>query len=294
MILSDDKGHPSGQMAEHLGKKPGNFSKVITKLEKPLDRKFCDYVIDPEDIRDPKSLFSKIRNGNDEISEYIKKKIDLEGIVPVESEHLSIYCARLLNEFILNANIYNDISFCRVKKEYLDDYGNIVQSLYSRGRPISLPCLNISVLHNIFIEELCKSSRPIIFRMHRFTSRPELTDSNYDEQPCFINENLHVFDFIVMNLANILKRDLFPLHSPKLIAVESDKLYIETSYGSNECKNLNRMNDFLSSRYTLKLIQKFGLKLIFDITKNRTKEFVPSIDWEKECGDSRYSYENFA
>ena len=287
MILSDDGGHPSWEIAEKLGKKPGNLSKVITKLEnEPLEGDW-DFVIDPKDIRDPKSLISKIFDGKDEISEYINGKIDRERGVPSSGEQLSIYCAKLLNEFLINANIYEDKSFCEARDELLG-YIGIGLSLrgYPHGYVLDLPRLNRVFLLYAIKDELCSSENPIIFRERRPTSRPKPKKepkSNYNELSCCINENLHIFDFILMNLANILKNDLSPHYGPELIAEEPNRLYIKTKYVSYESKNLDRINNFLSSQYTIKLIQKFGLKLIFDITKNRTKEFVPSIEWEKNA-----------
>jgi hypothetical protein len=63
---------------------------VITKLEnEPLEGEW-DFVIDPKDVRDPKSLISKIRDGRDEISEYTNGKIDPDCGVPSSGKQLSM------------------------------------------------------------------------------------------------------------------------------------------------------------------------------------------------------------
>jgi len=67
-------------------------------LENPVSISGWDYVIDPLDIRDPKSLIFKIFEGKDEISECLIKKIDQWDEIPTDDEQISIYCAKLLND----------------------------------------------------------------------------------------------------------------------------------------------------------------------------------------------------
>jgi hypothetical protein len=231
--------------------------------------------IDPKDIRDPKSLFSLILDSRDEISTYINGRIDHDGGVPSSDEQLSIFCVKLLNEFLINANIFKNESFSGTKGDLLDFFDLLLQGR-SHGYVFDLPRLNRLLLPSCFSRELLPYENRIIYRVHERSRRHK--DKNYRGDYCYINRNLHIFDFILMNLANNLKKDLSPHYSPELIVEEPDRLYVKTSNSSYESKNLDRINNFLSSPYTSKLIQKFGLKLIFDITKNRTKEFVTSVE----------------
>jgi hypothetical protein len=116
MILSDDQGHSSVELTDRLGIGTTNISPMIGKLENETLEGDWDYVIDPKDIRDPKSLFSLILDSRDEISTYINGRIDHDGGVPSSDEQLSIFCVKLLNEFLINANIYEDKSFLVTKE----------------------------------------------------------------------------------------------------------------------------------------------------------------------------------
>jgi len=206
-----------------------------------------------------------------------------QNFASITDEQLSIDCAKSLNDFVFNVNTYKDKSFSASKRKIIEKFDVAIDVYYSQGKALGFPILNSSLLLIIFKAEIAKSNSPIISRVRQPASRPLLEESNYDEKRCYINKNLHIFDFITMNLANLLKNDLSPSYSPVFIATEPDRLYIETSYanGSFESKNLDRMNQFLSSRYTLNLIEKFGPKLIFDITRNRIREFVPLFEWKK-------------
>ncbi len=275
MILSDDQGHSSVELTECLKIGTTNISPMIGKLENRALEGDWDYVIDSKDIRDPKSLFSLILDNKDEISKYINSRINPNVGVPSSDEQLSIFCAKLLNEFLINANIFEDKSFLGTKENLLD-FLDLLLLGRTHGYVFDLPSLNRLLLPSCFSCELLPYENRIIYRVHERSRRHK--DKNYHEDYCYINRNLHIFDFILMNLANNLKKDLSPHYSPELIVEEPDRLYIKTSNSSYESKNLDRINNFLFSRYASKLIQKFGLKLIFDITKNRTKEFVTSVE----------------
>jgi hypothetical protein len=221
MLLTDDLGHPAWFIAEQLVKEPSNLSPIINTLVKPFKVLGWDCVIDPQDISNPKSLISKILSGKDEICEYIKHLNYPQDFASITDEQLSIYCAKSLNDFVFSVNTYDDKSFSATKRKIIDNFDAAIDVYYSHGKVLGFPILNRSLLSIIFKGEIAKSNSPILYRVRQPTSRPLLEESNRDEKRCYINKNLHIFDFITMNLANLLKKDLSPSYSPVFIATST-------------------------------------------------------------------------
>jgi hypothetical protein len=177
---------------------------------------------------------------------------------------------------LIKLNIFEEASFGDVREDLLRTFdhflwGDTSTYILDHRR------LNRILLEQEFPCELSNVDNRIISKgAPRSTRNLNSIHPNQLELPYYINENLHVFDFIIISLANKLERNMPRYHGPILTAEEPGNLTIKTSYEGCKNKYLDCINEFLSSKYTFNLIEKFGLELIFGMVRIRLEGFVGS------------------
>lgn len=285
VILSDNKGHPLWELAEKVQREKSNLYLTLELLEAGRPEGPWNYGFNWYEFRDLAEFTVKLHEAKDSLSCLILEKTNSLFGQRQDPDRDPYFVLESINYLLDDADVHNKSSFSN------NEISTSIRELANKD--LSWPDLrnlNRLIFEEAYRDDIYGTQNSIIYRgTARKTTNPKSRHPRVTEVPYYINQDIYVFSFILINMDKLLDnapllkdtdpkeeikipdqaQDFFRQKANQEIIELQDEMEDESLVQLKKelDRHFGRFNKFIYSNYTYSMIMKFGFKAIREIIK---------------------------